>query len=187
MHPKFDANLVDAPSFLGVGNGSHAIYVLYDEDDGGVRYVGVTTSPELRAAAHFEPKTGNRYLMAWKRSGGRPVFRLVDGASGGSWEMAERAWIAYFRRLGFIYNMHEGGVLERGRFKGVRDPWMLYKSQHVSSKQLRDFKGKLPMSPEQKADKRAKQKAKNERRRQRKLEAKAKRSAFTSLVAEYKR
>lgn len=132
MHPRFDAEFPGAPAGLGVGVGPVAVYVLLDASDWRVRYVGVTRRPELRAAEHFDKTTGNRYLIDWKAGGGDPVFRVVDSADDETWEAVERAWIAYYRSLGFIFNMHEGGLMKRGKLgnlTGVSDPWQLFKNQ----------------------------------------------------------
>lgn len=166
MHPLLSACLAAAPRFLGPGNGTHAIYVVFDEIDQGVRYVGVTRNPSARKHEHLKPSSGNRHLVGWKQNGGKPAFLIVDGSCEETWKHAEKAWIKYVRALGLVFNMHEGGAVERNRrLKGVRDPIALYKSQHESLHQLRDFKGKLPMSEAQRAAKKARKIARRMRKR----------------------
>lgn len=115
-HPRFN------PAFPGLDfdryhRGCVFIYVLVDPNDLTVRYVGQTANPRARRLTHREEPVqceGNPLLAAWKaalRATGKNVlFRIVDSAlTPQDADYRERKWIAYYRQLGRLHNVHRGG------------------------------------------------------------------------------
>jgi hypothetical protein len=109
--PEFTREPLDAPCFLGPGRGPNSIYVLVDTRTGCVAYVGKTISVNGRFRGHHRTPH-NSSLRRWqselREQGCSPLMVVVDSA-GDDWPEAERAWIAYYRRLGKLMNIERGG------------------------------------------------------------------------------
>jgi hypothetical protein len=95
-------------------HGPILIYVLVDPRDYSIRYVGKTNNPSRRLRQHCEnPNYSNFRVHNWLRMligrGLAPKMIIVGRAPPHEWEQAERAWIAFLRERGRIYNIHDGG------------------------------------------------------------------------------
>lgn len=114
--PKFD------PKFPGWERqrwslGLHKIYVLIDPRDKTVRYVGYTANENKRKQDHQSRlKPGvNSLVHAWRQELFDlwlvPEFKVIDATNSKDWEKLEQDYIAYYRKLGRINNIHRGGAL----------------------------------------------------------------------------
>lgn len=113
--PAFTREPVGAPCFLGPGHGRNAIYVLVDTRSGNVVYVGKTVNVDNRFHGHYKAphnESLRRWQLELKVAGLSPLMVVMDSA-GDDWPEAERAWIAYYRRLGRIMNIEDGGPRSR--------------------------------------------------------------------------
>jgi hypothetical protein len=114
--PRWDPSTPGAKRFGVAGEGPYHIYVLYDLRTKVVKYVGVTRDVKQRLSEHLNKDHGNRLLRIWKSSLTEDnkfvIMALVDSAKCYNWSQAEKSWIRYYRSLGFIFNIHEGGTIE---------------------------------------------------------------------------
>jgi hypothetical protein len=102
----------------GVGSADLTGWYIYtlSEPDGEkrVRYVGKTDNPKNRLARHISlSDTEDTHKGHWIRklvnAGQRPVMTIVQVGVGGSWEVAERAWITELRQQGASLTNHTDG------------------------------------------------------------------------------
>jgi hypothetical protein len=85
------------------------IYVLIDPNDNTVRYVGKTKDPEQRKLGHRNCEIYNKSLLQWKKSiSFNFKFEVVAVVDYNEWERAEKSWINYYRKIGKLYNIHDG-------------------------------------------------------------------------------
>ncbi len=106
---------------MNLDEGKHlpvVIYALVDPRDGTVRYVGQTTNPTSRKAAHRIGKGHSSTARPWfdelHALGLEPGLRLVARCEHDDADMAERYWIGFYRSLGPLYNVNPGGKSARG-------------------------------------------------------------------------
>ena len=98
------------------------IYVLYDPRKPDlIRYVGWTTNPKRRLAAHLrEARVNKTYCQCWKQSllkvGIVPVMLILESGFGSTYKDAEVRWISHYRSLGAkLTNLTDGGDGTKGR------------------------------------------------------------------------
>jgi hypothetical protein len=113
----FDPTTPDGPVFKqSTRKDAIEIYVLLDPLDNTVRYVGASWHARTRFRKHKDPNypDNNWELTKWKTDV-RNSFRyaVIASVDPGVWEDAERAWIAYYRQRGHVYNIEEGGISPR--------------------------------------------------------------------------
>lgn len=102
-YSRFDATFAGATKAPQL-SGSGRVYVLIDQRDETVRYVGQTRNPRLREATHRDRAApeGNRLLRAWKHelfaAKSAPRFHVIDTTDGDLDEL-EKLWITHYRRL----------------------------------------------------------------------------------------
>lgn len=109
--PLFKTNYPSCPHFdRPCANEGVHIYVLVDPIDNTVRYVGKTTNLAKRAMYHTKYEQGNNALWEWKKSINFKFHMYsICYVSFKHRNIAEQQWIAYFRQMGYIYNIKKGG------------------------------------------------------------------------------
>lgn len=87
------------------------IYAIVHPRKGTVRYVGKSVDRVRRDSEHLANRwQGNRELADWIRlRRGNIEIHHLDVVGEPHWAEAERAWIAFFRSHGRLYNIEDGG------------------------------------------------------------------------------
>lgn len=92
-----------------------AIYVLVDPNTMEVRYVGKSTSPQVRYRRHILDAVSGRsdhkarWIASLLSQGQRPELRIIELCPPARWATRERHWIAVFRNLGTTLTNHKSG------------------------------------------------------------------------------
>lgn len=110
--PLYLAHFPKAPRFKKPEQPEYAvfIYVLVDKNDNTVRYVGKTVNPDRRLHDHRKFNAGNMQLWKWKKKiNFNYDLRVIAVVDQSVCREAERGWIRYYRSIGRIYNIGDGG------------------------------------------------------------------------------
>lgn len=85
------------------------VYCLMD-DEGAVRYVGVSHDPEARVRAHWNARKQKPTEFAeWLEARGIPAYRVVEDVPFAQRFEAEHRWITHYREQGAqLFNMSDG-------------------------------------------------------------------------------
>lgn len=92
------------------------IYGLADPRTGTIRYVGKAVDPEVRYVQHLQPsqlavKTKkNSWIKSLLSAGEKPELQILEEVSADEADLAERQYIAFWTRWGFLTNGTEGGT-----------------------------------------------------------------------------
>lgn len=89
------------------------VYALWDQRDGGIRYIGVTNKTLDQRLAHHLKHPTNGAMVSWfdalARAGRRPAIEKLETVPREEWEDAERGWIHWCRQRGDLLNVDRGG------------------------------------------------------------------------------
>jgi len=89
-----------------------SVYLLIDPRDHRIRYVGKSTNPTARLAAHLRDRSTTRkanWLRTLTAAGLRPTLTVVETGEG-EWQYAETRWILNLRAAGCdLTNATDGG------------------------------------------------------------------------------
>lgn len=110
--PIYRKNYPNAPKFTAPLPTENAaiIYALIDPSDNTLRYVGRTANLAQRSKDHMKYEQGNPALWKWKTSiDFKFSIFIICRVSWRDRKAAEQEWIAYFRQIGYIYNIQKGG------------------------------------------------------------------------------
>lgn len=102
------------------------VYGLVDPRDNTVRYIGQTTTPENRFNLHYASPVNDKMAEWFKdvmdATGGKVWMRSIARASFEDAGQAERYWIAFYRSVGILLNVNDGGeapINRRRRFQSL--------------------------------------------------------------------
>lgn len=98
--------------------------------DGQVRYVGISKNPKSRLSDHCKDRERNHrtnWVQGLRKSGHKPVLKILDEVPEEDWEFFERAYIKVYREAGF--------PLVNGTDGGDRGPDCTGKKQNLSEEQ----------------------------------------------------
>ena len=79
------------------------IYALVDPRTGAVRYIGKSFDPAQRLRGHIADSrrmttASARWILGLRKLALAPCMRIIDAGIGGGFDVAERLWIAEYRR-----------------------------------------------------------------------------------------